>query len=73
MRALRPVRGALGSKTDGSAALEEDVEEPPPLVVLLPLVCGLASLTLHSVSPLMMPREAARLKASQRDWSSVLD
>lgn len=37
MRALRPVKGALGSKMDGSAALEELDEELPPEVVL-PLV-----------------------------------
>ena len=37
MTALRPVRGALGSKMDESAALEDD-EELPPLEVLEPLV-----------------------------------
>ena len=37
MRALRPVRGADGSKIDGSAALEEEEDEPPD-EVLLPLV-----------------------------------
>jgi len=37
MMALRPVRGALGSKMDESAALEE-LEDEPPLEVLLPLV-----------------------------------
>lgn len=37
MIALRPVRGALGSNRDESAALEE-LEEEPPLSVVLPLV-----------------------------------
>jgi hypothetical protein len=36
-RALNPVKGALGSKTDGSAALEE-LEEEPLDPVLEPLV-----------------------------------
>jgi hypothetical protein len=37
IRALRPVRGALGSKIDESAALEDD-DEDEPSDVLVPLV-----------------------------------
>lgn len=50
MRALRPVKGALGSKMEGSAALEE-LEEEPLSEVVLPLVCSLAWLVSHLVSP----------------------
>jgi hypothetical protein len=71
-RALRPVRGAEGSKMPGSAALLE-LEELPPEVVELPLVWSFSTSVLQEVSPLMMPRLEARLKASQRLESVVLD
>lgn len=68
MTALRPVKGALGSKMFESAALEE-LEEDPPLEVLLPLVCSLAWLVSHLVVPLMMFWLEALLKSSQSDDS----
>lgn len=73
MIALRPVRGALGSKMEESAALDDEEEEPPLEVEVLPFVWALASLTLQVVSPLMMPCEAALLKSVHRESSLVLD
>lgn len=56
----------------GSAALEE-LEELPPDEVVLPLVCSFSTSVVQEVSPLIMPRLAARLKASHRSASVVLD
>jgi hypothetical protein len=70
--ALRPVRGAEGSKMLESAALLE-LEELPPDEVVLPFVWAFSTSVEQRVSPLMMPRLAARLKESQRLESVVLD
>jgi len=72
MSALRPVRGAEGSKLARTAA-ELDVaddddpppDEPPPVAV--GFVLGLALLVMHVLIPLMTPLECAVL-----NWSQIL-
>lgn len=60
MSALRPVRGAVGSKLTAAApeeALDEEDEEPLPVAVGFWL--GLAWPVLQELTPLMTPLECA--------------
>ncbi len=70
MRAQTPVRGVLGSKRLGSAALEVELLDPPP--VASGLVSGLALPVIHVLVPLMISASCALSKSSHTEASVLV-
>jgi len=68
MSALRPVRGAVGSKPAAAAEaddVDDDPEEPPPVAV--GFEAGFALPVIQVLTPLMTPLDAAEL-----NWLQIL-